>query len=361
MADKYCALPSHGVSRPTRASRSATYEAPPNIALVKYWGVRDPTRALPFNSSLSVTLERFRSRTTVRFDPALRDDVVDLNGAPATGGPRDGVVRFLDRVRDASGVPDRASVASANNFPTASGLASSASGFAALAGAASAAAGWRLSPRALSQLARFGSGSASRSIFGGFVEWRAGTRSDGSDCYARPVFPPDHWPELRDVVVFVAHAPTKEVRSADAMQTTVRTSTEYPRRLREIPARLRAMERAIGARDAPRLFPLIMEECDSFRSVCETSRPSLDYLTATSRAVLAEVRAANREADRPVAAYTHDAGAHVHVFTLARHLPSVRRRLARVAGVDRTLVVRPGPGAHPVGGTAPPRPPRRSR
>ncbi len=337
------------MTAPARAPRSATFEAPPNIALVKYWGVRDRALALPYNSSLSVTLERFHSRTTVEFDPALRDDAVRLNDAPATGGPRDGVVRFLDRVRERAGVPDRARVVSRNNFPTASGLASSASGFAALAGAASAAAGLRLSARELSRLARFGSGSASRSIFGGFVEWRAGIRSDGTDCYARPVFPADHWPELRDVVVFVAGAPTKEVRSADAMQTTVRTSSEYPRRLREVPGRLRAMVRAIGGRDAARLFPLIMEECDSFRSVCETSRPSLDYLTSTSRAVLAEVRAANREAARPVAAYTHDAGAHVHVFALARHTPAVRRRLARLSGVERTLVVRPGTGAHAIG------------
>ena len=90
-----------------------------------------------------------------------------------------------------------------------------------------------------------------------------------------------------------------------------------------------------------------MEECDSFREVCETTRPSLDYLTATSRAILAEVRGLNREADRPIAAYTHDAGAHVHVFTLDRYLGRVRSRLARLPGVERTLAVR-RPGGHGV-------------
>ncbi|EQD27888.1 mevalonate diphosphate decarboxylase, partial [mine drainage metagenome] len=160
------------------AGGAATYEAPPNIALVKYWGVRDPARVLPYNSSLSVTLDRFRSRTSVRFDGDRAEDRCGSNGRPATG-PRDGVVRFLDRVRELAGVTARAEVISENNFPTASGLASSASGFAALAGAASRAAGLRMSDRALSQLARLGSGSASRSIFGGFVEWRAGSRPDG--------------------------------------------------------------------------------------------------------------------------------------------------------------------------------------
>jgi len=144
----------------------------------------------------------------------------------------------------------------------------------------------------------------------------------------------------------VKSAPVKEVRSADAMQATVTTSPVYRRRLAEIPNRLRKMRAAIGARDPRRLFPLVMEECDSFREVCETTRPSLDYLTTASRAILGEVRAVNREAGRPVAAYTHDAGAHVHVFTLARDVRTVRRRLARLPGVERTQLLRPGPGGH---------------
>jgi diphosphomevalonate decarboxylase len=336
------------VPRDVPAPREATYEAPPNIALVKYWGMRDRARAVPYNSSLSVTLDRFRSRTSVRFDPSLSVDEVAINGAPAVDGPRDGVVGFLDRVRELAGHADRARVVSDNNFPTASGLASSASGFAALAGAASRAAGLRLSDRALSQLARFGSGSASRSVFGGFVEWQAGRRPDGSDCYARPLYPATHWRALVDVVVFVQGAPVKEVRSADAMQSSVATSPLYARRILEVPRRLAAIRSAIGARDAARLFPLIMTECDNFREVCETTRPSLDYLTSTSRAVLGEVRAINRDAGTPVAGYTHDAGAHVHVFTLATRARRVRARLARLPGVTSTLVVRPGPGGHPV-------------
>ena len=342
-----------------RAPRlEATYDAPPNIALVKYWGVRDRERALPYNSSISVTLDRLRSRTTVRFDPKLSDDRVELNGTVATAGPREAIVRFLDRVRALANVTHRAEVRSRNNFPTASGLASSASGFAALAGASTAALGLRLSGRELSRLARFGSGSASRSVFGGFVEWRAGARPDGSDCYARPVYGPSHWPALLDLVVIVKGAPVKEVRSEDAMQATVATSPQYRRRLAELPGRLRRIRAAIGARDSQRLFPLVMEECDSFREVCETTRPSLDYLTPTSRALLGEVRAANREAGRPVAAYTHDAGAHVHVFTLRRDAATLRRRLARLPGVERTLLLRPGPGGHRVDGGLADRPAR---
>ncbi len=328
--------------------RGATYEAAPNIALVKYWGVRDPVRALPYNSSLSVTLDRLRTRTTVRFAPALLADRFILNGTLQSGGPLDGVHRFLDHIRELAGVELYADVRSSNNFQTASGLASSASGFAALAGAATAAVGLRVSEQRLSQLARMGSGSACRSIFGGFVEWKAGDRPDGSDCYAHPLFPPSHWPSLTDVVVMVAGAPSKEVRSAVAMQSTVRTSPEYRERLREVPGRIQRIRRAIAAREALRLFPLIMEECDSFRKVCETTTPSLDYLTATSRAILGQVRAMNETAGRPLAAYTHDAGAHVHVFTLRPDVSTVRRYLAKIPGVREIRTLHPGPGGRRV-------------
>lgn len=333
-----------------RGSRAATYEAAPNIALVKYWGMRDPALGLPMNSSLSVTLDRLKTRTSVRFDPALPEDRFVLNGIEPSGGPLDAVVRFLDRVRALSGRTERADVVSSNNFQTASGLASSASGFAALAGAATTAAGLRLSPRALSSLARLGSGSASRSVFGGFVEWRAGRKPDGSDCYAVPLFGPRHWPALVDVVALVAGAPEKQVRSAEAMQSTVRTSPEYAGRQASLPARLRAIRDAIRRREGPRLFDLIMEECDDFRTVCETTVPTLDYLTPVSRRILDAVRALNEEAGTTLAGYTHDAGAHVHIFTLERSASRVRRRLEDVVGVSRVLTLHAGEGGRLVAG-----------
>ncbi|HUI38765.1 MAG TPA: diphosphomevalonate decarboxylase, partial [Thermoplasmata archaeon] len=214
-----------------RATGGATWEAAPNIALVKYWGMRDNDLVLPNNSSLSVTLGRFRTRTSVRFTDAIPADRFVLNGALASGRIAEEVSTFLDRVRLSAGLRARSRVRSSNNFPTGSGLASSASGFAALAAAGSAAAGLPLDGRSLSRLARLGSGSAARSIFGGFVEWNAGRRDDGRDCYAVPLFPEDHWPELVDLVAIVRGAPTKSIRSSVAMQRTVDTSPEYDRRL----------------------------------------------------------------------------------------------------------------------------------
>lgn len=332
-------------------SAPAGYEAAPNIALVKYWGMRDAQLVLPNNSSLSMTVGGLRTRTWVRFDRALGADRLWLNDRLAGGGPLQSATEFLDVVREEAGLREFAEVRSSNNFPIASGLASSASGFAALAGAASRAAGLDLTPRGLSRLARRGSGSASRSIFGGFVEWQAGHRPDGEDCYARPLFPPDHWPELRDLVTLIADAPEKSVRSARAMQDTVRTSPAYAERLRSVPGRLAALRRALRTRNPDQFLELLIQECDDFRRVCETTVPSLDYLTAASRAVLAAVLELNRQAGRPIAGYTHDAGAHVHVFTFAPEVRRVQARLRAVPGVESVRVLSPGPAAHPLPGT----------
>lgn len=331
----------------------ASAEAPPNIALVKYWGVRDPELGLPFNSSLSVTLDRFHSRTSVAFSGAESEDRFVLNRRLQDGAPRDAVVAMLDRIRDAADLRERAEVRSSNNFPTASGLASSASGFAALALAGSAAAGLDWNAERVSQLARFGSGSACRSLFGGFVEWRAGTRADGRDCYAHSLFREDHWPELVDFVTLLLDAPTKETRSSVAMQRTVETSPGYAKRIEEVPERMRAMVAAIRARDAPRLFGLVMEECDSFRGVCESTSPPLDYLSWTSREILDVVRRMNRDAGEPIVGYTHDAGAHLHLFTLEEHEPLVRSALRSQRGIRQRIVLRAGPGARRIEAAVP--------
>ena len=129
------------------------------------------------------------------------------------------------------------------------------------------------------------------------------------------------------------------------MQWTVATSPEYSRRRGEVPRRLAGIRSAIARRDPDRLFPLVMEECDSFRAVCETTRPSLDYLTVTSRAILTEVRSFNRDRGRTRAGYTHDVGAHLHVFTLRREVGRLRARLSGVPGVESTTLLRPGPAA----------------
>ena len=175
----------------------ATAQAHPNIAVVKYWGKRDLALNLPAVSSVSLTVSEYLSTTSVTWGSAK--DQVFFQGSEASPEFSKRTLRFLD-VLDSRRPP--CLVQTHNNFPTAAGLASSSSGFAALALAGSKAANKTLSPQALSILARQGSGSACRSLFGGFVLWDQGSQDDGSDSYARELLAPQAW-DLRMLVAVV--------------------------------------------------------------------------------------------------------------------------------------------------------------
>src|SRR2546423_507500 len=179
------------VAEPPRP-QAVTARAGTNIALVKYWGKRDAALNLPATGSLSLTLAELGSETRVRFAADAGDRVL-LDGSAADEAFAARVRRFVDLVRARAGLALPADVSTTNSVPTAAGLASSASGFAALALAATRAAGLDLPPEELSALARRGSGSAARSIFGGFVEMAPGTRPDGSDAHGHPLPAPQAW------------------------------------------------------------------------------------------------------------------------------------------------------------------------
>ncbi|MBI4399943.1 diphosphomevalonate decarboxylase, partial [Candidatus Micrarchaeota archaeon] len=228
----------------------ATVETTPNIALVKYWGKRDEKLMLPMNSSISVTLsDEVKTRTTVMFSDKFRKDEVYLDEKQVAGKELGNVVRILDIVRKKARVRLRAKVVSMNYFPTAAGLASSASGFAALACASTKALKLRLSRRELSILARLGSGSASRSVEGGFVEWLKGKRNDGQDSYGRRLAGQKHWPELRNVIAIV-NREKKKVASRAGMKTTVETSSLYGCRLGGIEKTLATVRKSVKKRDS---------------------------------------------------------------------------------------------------------------
>ena len=229
--------------------RSVTVRAGTNIALVKYWGKRDKALNLPAAGSLSLTLAELGSETTVRFAADVgesdgRDRVV-FGGSTAAPRFADRVRRFLDLVRVRAGIHLPAEVVTANTVPTAAGLASSAAGFAALALSASRAAGLRLSPAELSELARRGSGSAARSIFGGFAEMSAGSRADGSDAVAHDLLDEGAW-DVRLCVAITAEG-AKAIGSTAAMESTAQTSPYYHGWLASVPTDLSAARTAVQA------------------------------------------------------------------------------------------------------------------
>jgi len=303
-----------------------------NIALVKYWGKRDAALNLPAAGSLSLTLAALVTETSVGFDPALAHDVLVLDGASA---PADRVTPFLDLVRAQARVTTRARVVSRNEFPTASGLASSASGFAALALAASRAAGLELDARELSILARRGSGSAARSIYGGFVRMHAGTRADGSDAYAEPI-ESALADTVRMVIAIVGGGAPKTHGSRDAMEHTAATSPFYSSWIAQVPADLAAAEAALARGDLKSLGEITEANALAMHASAIAARPPVIYWQPATLAALAAVR--ELRARGRTAWATMDAGPHVKVLTTAAEANEVAHALAAVHGVTDTIV-----------------------
>jgi diphosphomevalonate decarboxylase len=306
-----------------------------NIALVKYWGNANQALRLPANASLSMNMAGLTSTTTVVFDGELETDEVFLDGGRLTGDGRARVVAHLDRVRELAGRELRARVISRNNFPSGAGLASSASGFAALTLAATAAAGLALSELELSALARLGSGSASRSVPGGFVEWRPAARHE--DSYGVSIAPPDHW-ALADVIAIVV-ADHKHVGSTSG-HGLVGTSPLQAARVASTPERFEACKAALLARDFAALASVVELEALTMHAVMMTSDPPLFYWAPVTLTLMTAARAW-RENGLPVA-FTIDAGPNVHCLCPLEFAGQVEERLRAIDGVQKVLRATPG-------------------
>jgi len=328
----------------TGAQMDAVAEAHPNIALVKYWGKRDRALNLPAVPSLSITLDRLWTRTRVRFDVAFEEDRLELNG---TCAPREleRVRPTLDRLRSLAGCELAAHVESSNNFPTAAGLASSASGFAALVVAAAGALELPLDATRLSELARRGSGSAARSIFGGFVEMRHGERPDGSDAVARPLLPPREWP--LEVVVAVTDAAPKAVTSTDGMEHAAATSDFHEAWVSGAASDLEAARAAVLARDFEQLAAVSEASCLKMHATALAARPGLLYWNGATVEAMHAVRQLRR-AGTPVF-FTVDAGPQLKAVCLPGRAESVAAALGDMPGVRETLVCGLGGDAHVLG------------
>ncbi|KAG9712006.1 MVD1, mevalonate pyrophosphate decarboxylase, partial [Aureobasidium melanogenum] len=256
--------------------RASTF-APVNIAVIKYWGKRDAKLNLPTNSSLSVTLSQddLRTHTTASCSSQYPKDSLTLNGSDQdiSGARTQACLAELRALRrqleeSDSSLPKLSSlplkIVSRNNFPTAAGLASSAAGFAAFVRAIANLYELKSTPTELSRIARQGSGSACRSLFGGYVAWQMGDKKDGSDSVAVEVAPAEHWSDMR-AVILVASAEKKDVSSTSGMQQTVATSTLFAERITNtVPRRMQEMEKAIADKDFAAFASLTMKDSNSF-------------------------------------------------------------------------------------------------
>lgn len=316
----------------------ATAKAHTNIALVKYWGKRDQQLILPETDSLSLTLDEFYTTTSVEFDDQLNSDRVAINGQVLDDQASQKVHKFLDLVRQRSGQTAYANVESTNHVPTAAGLASSASAFAALAGAASTAAGMHLDRRDLSRLARRGSGSATRSIYGGLVEWQRG--HDDLTSYAKPIM--EDVPFNIEMLAILIDTKKKKVSSRYGMQQSVTTSPYYKVWPEIVAHDMQAVKAAIKAEDIDAIGRIAESNALRMHALTLSADPGFTYFNSDTLTAMNAVRALRENGINCY--FTMDAGPNVKVIYDQRNRRPIYDALAEQFGPDRLVVAKPGPG-----------------
>ena len=316
----------------------ATAEAHTNIALVKYWGKKDQDLIIPQTDSLSLTLNEFYTTTTVNFDNHLTSDLVAIDQHILSKKEAQKVAHVLDIVRQLSGIKSFARVDSINHVPTAAGLASSASAFAALAGAASVAAGLNLSSRDLSRLARRGSGSATRSIYGGLVEWQKGTDDDSS--FAQPVLENVDFPI--EMLAVLVDTKKKKVSSRSGMQSSVETSPYYDAWRQVVANDMVAIKKAIKAKDIDQIGHIAEENALRMHALTFSADPGFTYFNGETLTIIKAVEDLRNQGVNCY--YTMDAGPNVKVIYDRGNRNKIVEELSNIVGPERLVVSQPGPG-----------------
>lgn len=335
----------------------ATSRAHPNIALIKYWGKRNNELILPFTNSLSVTLDTLETVTTVDFSSAYNKDIVILNEVVLLGADElpqlssaqnsltaqkiihhvDLIWQFLmNKPRDLF-----VKVVSKNNFPTGAGLASSSSGIAALTYATILALDGELSWSQLSVLARQGSGSACRSIYGGFVEWHAGKEPDGRDSYATKVYGEQYWNDFRILVVVLSSEP-KSISSRDAMAISVKTSPFFPSWIARCERDIIDLKKALDIKAFSMLGKIAEENTSAMHTVMETSQPAIIYRTNETHLLASAVQSLRKAG---LSCYlTNDAGSNLKILTLHNDVPRLLESLKQYTFIQDIIVCGVGKG-----------------
>ena len=280
-----------------------------NIALIKYWGKADEALIIPMNNSLSVTLDRFYTETRVTLDETLTEDQLILNGEAVNAKESAKIQRYMEMIRKEAGISEHALIESENFVPTAAGLASSASAYAALAGACNEALQLGLSDKDLSRLARRGSGSASRSIYGGFAEWEKG--NDDETSFAHRV-EADGWENELAMVFVVINNKSKKVSSRSGMSLTRDTSRFYQYWLDNVEPDLKETKEAIAQKDFKRMGEVIEANGLRMHATNLGAQPPFTYLVPESYDAMRIVHEC-REAGLPCY-FTMDAGPNVKVL-----------------------------------------------
>ena len=312
----------------------ATAIAQPNIALIKYWGKRDIDRNLPAVGSISITLSELHTEVTVELDESLSGDCLFVNDVENQAMlPR--ISACLDRTLGENRTP--ASVQSYSNFPIAAGLASSASAFAAATVAAAGAGELSLGTERLAQLAGASSGSAARSLYGGFAE----LKNAGDDIALTSLCEVESWP--LQVVVAITETGPKATGSTEAMEISRATSPFYDNWIAQQDHDLDVARKAIADKNFARLGNISEHNCLKMHSVMWASRPAMVFWNAATMRCLQTVRRLQGEGCQVF--FTIDAGPQVKAVCLPRDAEAVSQALRETPGVQKIMTSGLGPAA----------------
>lgn len=318
----------------------------PNKALVIYWGNENDMLRTPTRSSLSVTLQGINHPldyiVSLRTIGESERDKIIIDGIEDKGEIRSHFIYHLNAMRRYTGFKEKLEVTTRTSFPVGSGLAGSAASASALAEAFAGLIGKTEDTRLKSIMARRGSGSASRSVFGGFVMWQKGNSDDSS--YAMQLFNEDHW-DLRNVIAMVSSTP-KKIRSIEGMKLSKRTCPAeiYSEFVSVANHHIEGISTAVLERDIGKLGALYEKENYLFRQVCLKTTPPLDYWTKVTDNILNKV--ANLRNDGVPAYAGTDAGPNVHVFTQPNYVERVIRTIQEAEGILDIIHCRVGKGSH---------------
>jgi diphosphomevalonate decarboxylase len=330
-------------------SNKSSVIAPANIAFIKYWGKRDEKLLIPANDNISMTLSDCLTTTTIELDQSLTSDhievkffnkdyeILDKNSIKSKN-----VYDQVERIRNLAGSNIFVRIKSANNFPADAGIASSASGFAALTSALLLVYGLEDKFNDKKELSRqirlCGSGSAVRSVYGGYVEFL--TAEEHEDSYARQIADENHW-DLVDIVAIIDEE--KKKYSSSSGHNIANSSPYFQTRLIEMQKRIADCREAIMTKNFKKLGECIEAESISLHTIMMTSNPPILYWAPGSISIIKELQKW-REEDGLLAYQTMDAGANVHVICQAKDQEEVNNRLKNNKFVKWTIVNKPTHG-----------------
>ena len=312
---------------------SVTSHANVNIALLKYWGKKDELLKIPYQSSLSLSLDDLGTTTTITLDDTLTSDQLFLAGQRANPDEEIKMIKYLNLVRQLYGCRGYVKIDSTNSVPTAAGLASSASAYASIALGLNRVYNLNLNQEGLSKLARLGSGSAARSIYGGFAFWHHGESHETS--YASPL--PSTWDDLMFIIVLIS-GDKKKISSREAMAQSVLLPS-YQDFVTSSEALVAPMLQAIAAKDLNRLGPLIEQSSDLLHHTIRQT--GIDYYLPQTYELLKKLIPI--KAKYPLF-YTIDAGPNVKLLTRKQYVSDITKALSDyhliVTGIGKDAYVR---------------------